>query len=126
MSSASPKATNIVWHQASVDRDARAEQRGHRSAILWFTGLSGAGKSTLARGLAKVLGSEPVLEPFADNPFLEQFYLDPERYAFPVELSWMATTSAMVSAATLASRTQTGRRTSVASVKLPSSFWTLA
>lgn len=51
MSSASPKATNIVWHQASVDRDARAEQRGHRSAILWFTGLSGAGKSTLANAV---------------------------------------------------------------------------
>ena len=47
----SPKATNIVWHQASVDRDARSQQRGHRSAILWFTGLSGAGKSTLANAV---------------------------------------------------------------------------
>ncbi|CAK24728.1 adenylyl-sulfate kinase [Synechococcus sp. CS-197] len=55
MSSASPKATNIVWHQASVDRDARAEQRGHRSAILWFTGLSGAGKSTLANAVNQAL-----------------------------------------------------------------------
>ena len=36
------------------------------------------------------LGSAPLLEPFADNPFLEQFYLDPERYAFPVELSFLA------------------------------------
>lgn len=55
MSSASPKATNIVWHQASVDRNARAEQRGHRSAILWFTGLSGAGKSTLANAVNQAL-----------------------------------------------------------------------
>jgi len=55
MSSASPKATNIVWHQASVNRDARAEQRGHRSAILWFTGLSGAGKSTLANAVNQAL-----------------------------------------------------------------------
>ena len=55
MSSASTKATNIVWHQASVDRDARAEQRGHRSAILWFTGLSGAGKSTLANAVNQAL-----------------------------------------------------------------------
>ena len=47
----SPKATNIVWHQASVDRCARAQQRGHSSAILWFTGLSGAGKSTLANAV---------------------------------------------------------------------------
>ncbi len=46
-----PKASNIVWHQASVDRDARAAQRGHRSAIIWFTGLSGSGKSTLANAV---------------------------------------------------------------------------
>ena len=32
-------------HHASVDRAARADQRGHRSAILWFTGLSGAGNT---------------------------------------------------------------------------------
>ena len=50
-SPADSKATNIVWHEASVDRDSRASQRGHRSAILWFTGLSGAGKSTLANAV---------------------------------------------------------------------------
>jgi adenylylsulfate kinase len=44
-------ATNIVWHEAAVGRDSRASQRGHRSAILWFTGLSGAGKSTLANAV---------------------------------------------------------------------------
>lgn len=44
-------ATNIVWHEASVDRAARAQQRGHRSAILWFTGLSGSGKSSLANAV---------------------------------------------------------------------------
>ena len=48
MTASTPKATNIVWHEASVDRAARADNRGHRSAILWFTGLSGSGKSTLA------------------------------------------------------------------------------
>ena len=50
----------------------------------------GAGKSTLARAIAERLEVAPVLEPFADNPFLEQFYSDPERYAFPVELSFLA------------------------------------
>ena len=34
-----------------MDRPTRAQQRGHRSAILWFTGLSGAGKSTLANAV---------------------------------------------------------------------------
>ena len=48
-------STNIAWHHASVDRAARAQQRGHRSAILWFTGLSGAGKSTLANAVNQAL-----------------------------------------------------------------------
>ncbi|MEB3200822.1 MAG: adenylyl-sulfate kinase [Synechococcaceae cyanobacterium] len=48
-------ATNIVWHHSTVSRAARAHQRGHRSAILWFTGLSGAGKSTLANAVNSAL-----------------------------------------------------------------------
>jgi adenylylsulfate kinase len=48
-------STNIVWHEASVTRADRARQRGHRSAILWFTGLSGSGKSSLANGLNAAL-----------------------------------------------------------------------
>ena len=38
-----------------MDRAARAQQRGHRSAILWFTGLSGSGKSSLANAVNAVL-----------------------------------------------------------------------
>ena len=45
------KSSNIIWHQASVSRDAISQQRGHKSAILWFTGLSGSGKSTLANAV---------------------------------------------------------------------------
>lgn len=48
-------STNIVWHHSTVTRDARAHQHGHRSAILWFTGLSGAGKSTLANAVNSAL-----------------------------------------------------------------------
>ena len=42
---------NIQWHQSLVSRADRAQQSGHRSAIVWFTGLSGAGKSTLAHAV---------------------------------------------------------------------------
>lgn len=42
------KTENVVWHPATIRRSHRQQQNGHRSAILWFTGLSGAGKSTLA------------------------------------------------------------------------------
>jgi len=51
----SAEAKNIVWHQASVTRKQRSKQRGHSSAILWFTGLSGSGKSTLANALNSAL-----------------------------------------------------------------------
>ena len=48
-------STNIAWHKSSIDRPARASQQGHRSAILWFTGLSGSGKSSLANAVSVAL-----------------------------------------------------------------------
>ena len=48
-------STNIAWHHSAVTREAWAERRGHRSAILWFTGLSGSGKSTLANAVNAAL-----------------------------------------------------------------------
>ncbi len=53
-------------------------------------GLIGAGKTTLARRLAERWNARLVLEEFDDNPFLPRFYDDPERYAFAVELSFLA------------------------------------
>ena len=46
---------NIVWHNAVVKRADREELNGHKSFILWFTGLSGAGKSTLAHRVEEML-----------------------------------------------------------------------
>jgi len=42
---------NIVWHPTTVTKTDRQERAGHKSCILWFTGLSGAGKSTLANAV---------------------------------------------------------------------------
>ncbi|BAC08893.1 adenylyl-sulfate kinase [Thermosynechococcus vestitus] len=39
---------NILWHQSTVTRARREQLNGHKSYVLWFTGLSGAGKSRLA------------------------------------------------------------------------------
>jgi adenylylsulfate kinase len=39
--------TNTAWHHATVTRERRNQQNGHKSAVLWFTGLSGSGKSTV-------------------------------------------------------------------------------
>ncbi len=53
-------------------------------------GNIGAGKTSLAQILATKFNAELVLEEFADNTFLAQFYLQPERWAFPLELSFLA------------------------------------
>lgn len=45
----------VVWHQASVTRSRRETLNGHRSAVIWFTGLSGSGKSTLAHAVEESL-----------------------------------------------------------------------
>ena len=49
------KCKNVVWPQSAITREDRNRLHGHRSLILWFTGLSGAGKSTLANALEKRL-----------------------------------------------------------------------
>jgi adenylylsulfate kinase len=49
------KLTDIVWHHSTVTRELREKVNGHRSVILWFTGLSGAGKSTLAHAVEERL-----------------------------------------------------------------------
>jgi adenylylsulfate kinase len=49
------KSSNTVWHSATVTRQRREQLNGHKSVILWFTGLSGSGKSTLAHALEEEL-----------------------------------------------------------------------
>jgi deoxyguanosine kinase len=53
-------------------------------------GNIGAGKTTLAGKIADQFNARLILERFADNPFLPKFYSDPEKYSFPLELSFLA------------------------------------
>ena len=46
---------NIQWHEAIVNRRLRERMNGHKSFILWFTGLSGSGKSTVAHAVEEAL-----------------------------------------------------------------------
>ena len=55
-----------------------------------FEGNIGAGKTTLATKIAEDFNAKSVLERFADNPFLPKFYKDQNRYAFPLEMSFLA------------------------------------
>jgi len=49
------KSANTVWHNVTVTREMRNSLNGHKSVILWFTGLSGSGKSTLAHAIEEKL-----------------------------------------------------------------------
>lgn len=53
-------------------------------------GNIGAGKSTLATMLSRDFNARLILEEFEDNSFLPKFYEQPGRYAFPLEMSFLA------------------------------------
>jgi deoxyguanosine kinase len=53
-------------------------------------GNIGAGKTTLVTKIAEDFNAKTVFEGFADNPFLPKFYKDQNRYAFPLEMSFLA------------------------------------
>jgi adenylylsulfate kinase len=45
------KSNHITWHHSSITKKDRHLLSGHKSCVLWFTGLSGSGKSTLANAV---------------------------------------------------------------------------
>jgi len=49
------KNPNIIYHNATVTRERRNQINGHKSVVIWFTGLSGSGKSTLAHSVEEEL-----------------------------------------------------------------------
>jgi deoxyadenosine/deoxycytidine kinase len=58
--------------------------------FITIEGNIGAGKTTLAHLLSRHYNARLVLEKFADNPFLPKFYENPQQFAFPLELFFMA------------------------------------
>jgi deoxyguanosine kinase len=53
-------------------------------------GNIGAGKTSLATMIAQQFEAKLILEQFEDNAFLPKFYQDPSKYAFPLELTFLA------------------------------------
>lgn len=45
------QSSHITWHDSEVTKADRQKQNGHKSAVIWFTGLSGSGKSTVSVAL---------------------------------------------------------------------------
>ncbi|MFN3138759.1 MAG: 2-amino-4-hydroxy-6-hydroxymethyldihydropteridine diphosphokinase [Allomuricauda sp.] len=58
--------------------------------LIAIEGNIGAGKTTLSKMISDDFNAKLVLERFADNPFLPKFYEDQARYAFPLEMSFLA------------------------------------
>ena len=52
-------------------------------------GVIGVGKTSLADLLEERLNAKLVMEKFDENPFLSDFYIDPERYAFQTQLFFL-------------------------------------
>ena len=51
---------HIVPHKFKINRSLRNKRRGHKSLVVWFTGLSGSGKSTVANLVEQVLFEEEI------------------------------------------------------------------
>jgi len=61
-----------------------------RYNFITIEGTIGAGKTSLAKRIANQFNGKLILEQFKDNAFLPKFYEDQEKYAFPLEMSFMA------------------------------------
>jgi len=53
-------------------------------------GNIGAGKTSLATRISEDYNAKLILEQFEDNSFLPKFYKEPDKYAFPLEMSFLA------------------------------------
>ena len=62
----------------------------NRYNYICVEGTIGAGKTSLATMISKEFNAKLILEGFADNPFLPKFYKESDKYAFPLELSFLA------------------------------------
>ncbi|HIK62448.1 MAG TPA: deoxynucleoside kinase [Flavobacteriales bacterium] len=58
--------------------------------FICIEGNIGVGKTSLAKKISEDCNARLILEEFANNPFLPNFYKEPEKYAFPLELFFMA------------------------------------
>jgi len=78
-----PEKTNLVLYKSRAILFSQLR-------FLAIEGNIGSGKTTLATRIARDFNAKLILERFADNPFLPKFYEDQGRYAFPLEMSFLA------------------------------------
>ena len=81
-------STPLSIHERKLRHPIYAKLSAH--TFICVEGIIGSGKTTLTKLLAQNLGYKTIEERFAENPFLPKFYRNPKRYAFPLELSFLA------------------------------------
>jgi deoxyadenosine/deoxycytidine kinase len=81
---------SIIEKQSKWLRNPKRDYDLSRFNYIAIEGNIGAGKTSLVRKLAQDFNAKLVLERFKDNPFLPKFYKNPSRYAFPLEMSFLA------------------------------------
>lgn len=61
-----------------------------RHNYIAIEGNIGAGKTSLSSMISEQFNGKLILEQFEDNSFLPKFYKEPDKYAFPLEMSFLA------------------------------------
>lgn len=84
-----PDKSNVS-KQAKWLRDPLQDYNISQYNYIAIEGNIGAGKTTLATMMAQDFNAKLILERYRDNPFLPKFYADAARYAFPLEMSFLA------------------------------------
>lgn len=87
--------------------------------IVWIEGIIGAGKTTLTNALCERLNLRAILEPVESNPYLERFYGDPKRWAFPMQIELLHRRYAMQKLAAYEATTEGGFKGAVLDRGLP-------
>ncbi|WP_417876179.1 2-amino-4-hydroxy-6-hydroxymethyldihydropteridine diphosphokinase [Winogradskyella sediminis] len=84
------KDTSEIEHVNIWLKNPRKAYTFNNYNYLAIEGNIGAGKTSLANKISRDFNAKLILERFADNPFLPKFYKAPERYAFTLEMSFLA------------------------------------
>lgn len=82
--------SSLVTKQSKWLRNPQKDFDVNKFNYIAIEGNIGAGKTSLAHLMATDFNAKLILERFKDNPFLPKFYEDPARYAFPLEMSFLA------------------------------------
>jgi deoxyguanosine kinase len=84
------KDNSVIEKQSRQLDNPQKEYDFSRLNYIAIEGNIGAGKTSLCHMLSRDFNAKLILERFKDNPFLPKFYEDQQRYAFPLEMSFLA------------------------------------